>query len=110
MTRQRHQPGRVGHFTAAGAANSLVGAALRVDAIEIWSDVDGDGWIDLLVTHDWGPVKLYRNVRGRLVDETAEAGLSGRLGWYNGIVAGDMVNTASRIQSAAPAGSTPTTS
>jgi hypothetical protein len=24
----------------------------------VWSDVNGDGWLDLLVTHEWGPVKL----------------------------------------------------
>ena len=27
----------------------------------IWSDAGSDGWIDLLVTHEWGPVKLFRN-------------------------------------------------
>ena len=51
----------------------------------LWSDVDGDGDVDLLITHEWGPVKLYRNEDGRLVDATKEAGLAERLGWWNGI-------------------------
>lgn len=56
----------------------------------IWSDADGDGWLDLLVTHEWGPVKFYRNAQGRLVDQTAAAGLAERLGWCNGVSAGDV--------------------
>jgi hypothetical protein len=55
-----------------------------------WSDTDGDGWQDLLVTHEWGPVKLYRNEMGRLIDRTKEAGLAERTGWYNSIAAGDL--------------------
>ena len=52
----------------------------------IWSDVDNDGWLDLVVTHDWGPVKLYHNDRGqRLMDRTSSAGLATRTGWWNGI-------------------------
>ena len=56
----------------------------------LWSDVDDDGWIDLLVTHEWGPVKLYRNENGRLVDQTAAAGLADRSGWYNSIAGRDL--------------------
>ena len=56
----------------------------------VWSDADGDGWLDLLVTHEWGPVKLWRNDRGKLVDETRAASLSDRVGWYNGIAARDI--------------------
>ena len=57
----------------------------------IWSDVDNDGWLDLLVTHDWGPVKLYQNQSGRnLVDRTGAAGLADRTGWWNGIAAADI--------------------
>jgi hypothetical protein len=58
----------------------------------VWSDVDDDGWLDLLVTHHWGPVKLWGNERGRLADRTQEAGLAGRTGWWNGIAAGDVDN------------------
>jgi hypothetical protein len=51
----------------------------------LWSDVDGDGDVDLLVTHEWGPVKLFRNNNGQLVDATKEARLESRLGWWNGV-------------------------
>jgi hypothetical protein len=51
----------------------------------LWSDVDSDGDVDLLLTQEWGPVKLFRNDEDILVDATSEAQLAGRLGWWNGI-------------------------
>ena len=36
----------------------------------LWSDVDRDGWIDLLITLEWGPVKVFRNEKGVLKDAT----------------------------------------
>ena len=56
----------------------------------LWSDANGDGWIDLLVTYDWGPVKVFLNEEGRLADRTEEAGLADRLGWFNGIAGRDL--------------------
>ena len=56
----------------------------------VWSDADNDGWLDLLVTYEWGPLRLWRNQGGQLVEHTEVAGLTERLGWYNGIAAGDV--------------------
>lgn len=60
----------------------------------LWADFDGDGWQDLLVSTDWGPVRLYRNREGRLEEATEAAGLAGNglemLGWWTGVDAGDV--------------------
>ena len=56
----------------------------------IWSDADSDGWIDLLVTCEWGPIQLWKNAKSHFSEVTSEAGLSKRTGWWNGIVAGDL--------------------
>ncbi len=58
----------------------------------LWSDFDDDGWVDLLVTHDWGPVRLFRNRQGKLEDATEQAALRNRFGWWNGIVGADIDN------------------
>ena len=58
----------------------------------LWSDADGDGWVDLLLTYEWGPVRFWRNDQGKLVDRTAEAGLGERPGWWNGIAGRDVDN------------------
>jgi hypothetical protein len=63
-------------------------AGLVTDAI--WSDADGDGWPDLLLTTEWGPVKLFHNKTGQLIERTREAGLADRTGWWNAIAAGDI--------------------
>ena len=66
---------------------------LEVDGMitgALWSDVDNDAWLDLLVTTEWGPVRLWKNEEGKLVEATAEAGLATRTGWWNGIAAGDV--------------------
>lgn len=56
----------------------------------LWSDANGDGWPDLLVTHEWGPIKLYVNQQGKLRDATRSAGLADALGWWNGIAGRDL--------------------
>jgi hypothetical protein len=57
----------------------------------LWSDVNDDGWPDLLVALDWGHVKCFRNEAGqRLVDATNELGFcSAGAGWWTGLVALD---------------------
>lgn len=79
-----------GHFREVTefAAPGLKESGLVTSAI--WSDANGDGWTDLLITHEWGPVKLFLNEEGHLVDRTREAGLEDLTGWWNGIAAADV--------------------
>ena len=58
----------------------------------VWSDIDHDGWIDLLVTLEWGPVKILKNKQGVLIDATEDSGLANHLGWWNSITGGDIDN------------------
>ena len=55
----------------------------------LWSDVDRDGWADLLVACEWGPVHLFLNQQGTLKNYTAAAGLEPLAGWWNGLTAAD---------------------
>jgi len=89
--RSRLLENREGSFTdVTFKSPSLLVAGLATGAL--WSDADGDGWIDLLVSHEWGPVKFFRNEKGRLVDHTEAAGLADHLGWWTGINGGDFDN------------------
>jgi hypothetical protein len=76
-----------GHFQEQTPA-VIRDAGMVTDAV--WSDVDGDNWPDLLVTTDWGPVRLFANQQGKFVEKTAEARLAERLGWWMAIAAGDL--------------------
>ncbi len=56
----------------------------------LWSDVNGDGWIDLLVTTEWGPIHTFLNRDGVLEEATTRSGLANYLGWWNGIAGRDL--------------------
>jgi len=57
----------------------------------LWSDVDGDGWPDLLLTLEWGHVKYFHNNQGKgFEDWTEKAGFAAAgTGWWNSIAAAD---------------------
>jgi len=57
----------------------------------LWSDVDGDGWVDLLVTVEWGSVKYFHNNQGKgFTDWTEKAGFAAAgSGWWTSIAAAD---------------------
>ncbi|HEY3391104.1 MAG TPA: FG-GAP-like repeat-containing protein [Lacipirellulaceae bacterium] len=68
-------------------APGLASAGLVTSAL--WSDVDADGFCDLVVLAEWGPVRVFHNRQGKLVEQTEAAGLAMRTGWWNGIAGGD---------------------
>ncbi len=55
----------------------------------IWSDLDGDGWPDLILACEWGPVRVFHNDHGHLREATSDLGLAGFTGWWNGVTVGD---------------------
>jgi enediyne biosynthesis protein E4 len=80
------------HFTnvnssVAGEMVSKLG--MVTDAV--WTDIDNDNWIDLVVTGDWMPVKIFHNNKGKsFADVSEQAGLLHSDGWWCRIVAADI--------------------
>jgi len=58
----------------------------------VFSDIDGDGDVDLLLACHWGPVRVLRNGKGQFTDATAELKLEEFTGRWNGITTGDFDN------------------
>ena len=56
----------------------------------VFTDVNGDNSLDLMVTYEWGPVKYFQNESGVMIERTNEVGLSERSGWYNSISGADL--------------------
>ena len=56
----------------------------------VWSDLDGDGWPDLVLACEWGPIRVFHNDRGQLREVTRELGLGRFTGWWNGVTTGDL--------------------
>jgi len=63
-----------------------------------WSDLDGDSFPELILACEWGPIKIFRNDRGRLVAWDAPikslkpqlSTLKQLTGWWNGVATGDL--------------------
>ena len=53
----------------------------------VWTDLDGDGYPELVLATEWGALKTYRNRKGELKEE--EMGLGKYRGYWNGVSAGD---------------------
>jgi hypothetical protein len=55
----------------------------------IFSDLDSDGFPELLLATEWGPVRVFKQENGKYVERTRELGLDSYTGWWNGIATGD---------------------
>jgi hypothetical protein len=58
----------------------------------LWTDYDNDGWVDLMVTGEWMPLRIFKNEKGVFSDVSADLGLAGTNGWWNSITPIDINN------------------
>lgn len=71
--------------------DSLSKAGMMTDAN--WTDIDKDGWVDLILVGSWMPVTIYHNDKGqRLTNITEQIGLQKSNGWWCRILPADIDN------------------
>lgn len=58
----------------------------------VFSDYDGDGDPDLLISREWDSILLLENRSGIFHDISSQVGLDRYKGWWNGIATGDFNN------------------
>ncbi len=63
---------------------------IRMASGAVFSDLDGDGFAELIVAEEWGPVRVFKNLHGRFVDQTAESGMVALTGFWNSVTTGDL--------------------
>ena len=63
----------------------------------VWSDLDSDGEPELILACEWGPVRIFRNERGKLVSWDAPVTINHQhstinrmTGWWTGVTTGDI--------------------
>ena len=71
-------------------ANTAVLANVGLVNGAVWSDLDQDGAPELILACEWGPVRVFGNDHGKLVDRTQALGLDQILGWWNGVTTVDL--------------------
>ena len=69
--------------------NSEVLKNLGLVSGAVWTDLNGDGYAELVVACEWGAIRVFENQRGRLKEATQKWGLEEAKGWWNGVTAGD---------------------
>ena len=74
----RYDPQRSSPFASVGNVSG-----------SLWSDLNGDGWPDLVLACDSGPLRVFANQSGTLLEQTEAWGLSDEIGLWNGIATGD---------------------
>ena len=82
------------------AENSRVLENVGLVSGAVWSDLDGDGFPELILACQWGPVKIFRNDHGKLAPwnpRVTGVALDPRLlsldqltGWWNSVTTGDL--------------------
>jgi enediyne biosynthesis protein E4 len=55
----------------------------------LFSDLDNDGFPELILASEWGPLRIFHNDHGRFTERTDSLGFHRAKGWWNGIAAGD---------------------
>lgn len=55
-----------------------------------WSDLDGDGYPELILGCEWGPVRVFQNQRGVLTEATSRLRLDRFTGWWTSVATGDV--------------------
>jgi enediyne biosynthesis protein E4 len=79
-----------GQFTdvTGQVATGLLEAGMVTDAA--WLDYDKDNMIDLVVSGEYMPVKIFHNEKGIFREVTAQAGLGASHGWWNRLHVADL--------------------
>jgi hypothetical protein len=55
----------------------------------VFADLDGDGFPELILACEWGPLRVFANRHGQFVEATSQWGLGDQTGLWQGITAGD---------------------
>jgi enediyne biosynthesis protein E4 len=56
----------------------------------VWTDIDRDGWDDLVIVGEWMPITVFKNNRGILSNITDTLGLQHTTGWWTTIKSSDL--------------------
>ncbi|MBI3416562.1 MAG: VCBS repeat-containing protein [Verrucomicrobia bacterium] len=81
--------GRDGKFLEDTNASRLF-ASVGLVSGAVFSDLDGDGWPDLILACEWGPVRVFSNQRGQFVEATDRLGLAKLTGLWNCVATADL--------------------
>jgi hypothetical protein len=78
-----------GHFEL-DRDNSKVLRGIGLVTGAVFSDLDGDGFPELILATEWGPLRVFHNDHGHFREATRELGLAEWTGWWSGVTTADV--------------------
>ena len=72
------------------AVNDQLLARIGMVSAALFTDIDGNGWPDLIVALEWGTIRIFLNDGGRFRPAPDLPGLSGVYSRWNGLATGDL--------------------
>ncbi len=75
---------------ALDTANQRVLDGVGMISAALFSDINGDGHADLLLAPEWGPLRIFLNHGGRLVEASESYGFRAYISRWNGLATGDV--------------------
>jgi hypothetical protein len=85
----QNDKGRFTDITKTIAGDDLFRAGMVSDAV--WTDIDKDGWSDLVIAGEWMPIMIFHNDHGKkLTDISMQSGLVKTNGWWRKILPADL--------------------
>lgn len=69
--------------------NSAALSRVGLVSSALWSDLTGDGFPELVLACEWGPIRVFSNERGQLRDATTNLGLAQFAGFWMSVATGD---------------------
>lgn len=79
-----------GNFTRAKESYAPGLSRIGMVTAATFTDIDKDGWPDLVIVGEWMPVTIFKNKQYRLENVTASYGLNNTTGWWTNIRAVDL--------------------
>lgn len=64
-------------------------AELGMVSSAVWTDIDKDGAIDLIVVGEWLPISVFKNINGSFENVTKALSLENTTGWWSGMQQAD---------------------
>ncbi len=58
----------------------------------VWTDINKDGWLDLVIVGEWMPITIFKNEKGKLINYSEALGLQNTTGLWTTIHATDINN------------------
>ncbi len=58
----------------------------------VWTDIDGDGSVDLVIAGEWMPIRFFKNSNRKLIEITEQTGLQSNNGMWRSLIAADIDN------------------